>query len=106
MVPDFIARLANWLLALIKNLFDSVVLLLKDLGAWALDVVFDLIDLAMSSLDTTLPENPFPGYWNSLPSDVVGMAGAIGISEAMGIIVAALVVRFLLQLIPLVRWGS
>lgn len=106
MVPSFIAKVVNWLLALIKNLFESFVLLLKDLGAWVLDVIFDLIDLAMSGLDAILPNNPFQSYWNALPGQVTGMAIAIGFQEAMGIIVAALLVRFLLQLIPFVRWGS
>lgn len=106
MVPDFIARLANWLLALLKNLFDSLVLLLKDLGAWTLDVVFDLIGLAMEGLDSVMEANPFQGWWNGLPTEVTGMANAIGLPEAMGAIIAALVVRFLLQLIPFVRWGS
>lgn len=106
MVPSFIARLVTWLLALVKNLFDSFVLLLKDLGAWALDVLFDLIDLVLTGFDSVLPENPFQSYWNGLPSDVTGMAVAIGLPEAMGIIVAALTIRFLLQLVPFVRWGS
>lgn len=106
MVPDFIARLASWLLALLKNLFDSLVLLLKDLGAWTLDVIFDLIELAMEGLSTVLPDNPFQGWWNSLPLEVTGMANALGLPEALALIVGALIVRFLLQLIPFVRWGS
>lgn len=106
MVPDFIARFANWLLALIKNLFDSFVLMLKDLGAWTLDIIFDVVEAAMTGLDALLPDNPFQGWWNSLPPEVNGMANALGLPEALGLIVAALVVRFLLQLIPFVRWGS
>lgn len=106
MVPSFIARLVNWLLALVKNLFDSFVILLKDLGAWVLDICFDLIDLVMQGFDGVLPDNPFQSYWNGLPGEVTGMAVAIGLPEAMGIIVMAITVRFLLQLVPFVRWGS
>ncbi|MNR68921.1 hypothetical protein D3C85_1938070 [compost metagenome] len=45
-------------------------------------------------------------YFALIPPDVGNMLGVIGLTQSLAIIVAALVVRFLLQTIPFVRWGS
>ncbi len=41
-----------------------------------------------------------------IPPEAVNMLGLIKVPQAIAIIVAALVIRFTLQTIPFVRWGS
>ena len=45
-------------------------------------------------------------YYSMIPPEVGQMLGAIGVTQAITIIVAALVIRFILQTVPFVRWGS
>lgn len=78
-------------------LSDSVVSILQ-LGV---DYVIDVI----SSWDVT-PILDATSYWNYLPSTAINVLGAIGLHYAMSIVISALLIRFVLQLIPFVRLGS
>lgn len=48
----------------------------------------------------------FANSFGSLPVEIVGMATLLDLPRALGIVVCALVIRFVLQMIPFVRWGS
>jgi len=41
-----------------------------------------------------------------LPAGLIGLLVALGFGSAMKMVICALVIRFFLQMIPLVRWGS
>lgn len=58
----------------------------------ALDGFFDGLDIAQ--------------HINSLPPEVTFYASALGLSEAMTMIIISITIRFLLQLIPFIRLGS
>ena len=45
-------------------------------------------------------------YINGMPTEVLGIVNAIGLGEAIGMIMAAGTARLLMQLIPFVRLGS
>ncbi|AOE85622.1 DUF2523 family protein [Pseudomonas sp. TCU-HL1] len=98
-----ISAVASWLLAVVKRVFDDLWNIVTDLACWVLESVLGLASSALSTID--VPFNP-QTYYGMLPPDVVNMLGVIGLTQALTMIVAALVVRFLLQTIPFVRWGS
>lgn len=45
-------------------------------------------------------------YFNAIPDSTKAMMSMVGFNECISIIVSAILIRFLLQLIPFVRWGS
>lgn len=98
-------QVSEWVLLVIGNFFDSLLLMAKDLFVW---LFASLLALAANALDAISIDFPalFPGLFSALPSEVANVIGLLGLGDALGIIVAALGVRFLLQMIPVVRWGG
>ncbi|MEK7437377.1 MAG: DUF2523 family protein [Pseudomonadota bacterium] len=95
-----------WILTVIASVFVGLWAMLTDLFIFVLDSLFDLVLYIVSGMSwdfTTF--NPVT-YWNQLPADLVSVLNMIGVPIALGMIVAALGIRFILQLVPFVRWGS
>jgi hypothetical protein len=87
--------------SVINTFFD----MLTDFWLYVLD---NLITAAIGFLDVAgqaLTFNPAT-YISGLPPETINIIGLIGLSECVTIITTAIGIRFLLQLIPFVRWGS
>lgn len=68
------------------------------LGIW--DSLLNIVDATLVSvgpIEFTLP---------AIADQYAWMIGALGFSQAIGIFVTAWSIRFVLQMIPFVRWGS
>lgn len=98
-----ISAVATWLLALVKRVFDDLWNIVTDVACWLLEGLLGIASSALSAIDT--PFNP-QTYYGLIPPELGNMLGVIGVTQALSMIVAALLVRFLLQTIPFVRWGS
>lgn len=98
-----ISAFASWLLLLVKRLFLDLWNIITDLACWAFDGLLGIAVAALSAI--SVPFNP-QTYYALIPPETVNMLGAIGVTQALTIVVGALVVRFALQTIPFVRWGS
>lgn len=68
------------------------------LAAW--DSVLGVTDSALSAIGTGGLSMPV------IPSEYAWVLGATGMSQALTIVAGAMGVRFLLQTVPFVRWGS
>lgn len=71
-------------------------------------VIGQLLDLAIGAA-TAVNLQGLPSVataWAGLPSGVVEVLSAIGLTQALSIVVAAIGVRLVLQLIPFTRLGS
>ena len=94
------------ILKYISDITDSIFLFFKDMLFWGLDKLFgfaiSLLDLAGDGLSGL---NPLT-YINAIPDSTKYIMQIIGFNECMSMIVTALIIRFVLQLIPFVRWGS
>jgi len=95
---DFI----DFMWRLVLSLFD----MLKDFFIWIMDglmtiglTMLDGVGALMSGLDIAQ-------YMSFIPPETSYMLTQIGFSQALGMIVTCLSVRFILQTIPFVRWGS
>ncbi|BCX89515.1 hypothetical protein MIN45_P1888 [Methylomarinovum tepidoasis] len=104
---DLLRLITDWA----RWLLDVVVQIFVDLGELALDVVWGALDSIISvavGLLSALPAPSFDlaGALGGLPAEMINVAGLIGLGQAIGIVIAALGVRFVLQMIPFVRWGS
>lgn len=101
-----ITGLAAWLIGLVKAAFLAVFDLAKDAVCWALDGFMGVAVGAANLLDVSALSSYASGMWSGLPGEVLNVLGLIGLGTALQIIGAALVIRFVLQTVPFVRWGS
>lgn len=98
-----IAGFAEWFLAVFLQIFEDIWNLVTDAFIWVFD---SLLGIASSALSTiSIPFDP-QIYYAMIPPEVGQLMGYIGVPQAIAMIVGALVVRFILQTIPFVRWGS
>lgn len=98
-----IAGLAKWFLDVFKQIFIDMWNLVTDMFCWVLDSALSLASSIVSAI--TVPFDPGT-YYAMIPAEMANVLGLIGIPQAISMIVAALAIRFLLQLIPFVRLGS
>ena len=105
---DWLKERLVQIVAWIGNLFLSVFValwdILKDVFCWLFESLLDLVLLAIQQLDLSGLEG-FNG-WGSLPSDMINILQLMGLHQAIGIVLAAGLIRLVLQLIPFVRLGS
>lgn len=98
-----IVGFAEWVLLLVKQVFVDAWNVVTDVLCWGLDQAMQLAASLLNTID--IPFNP-QTYFSMIPADAVQMMGYIGVTQSLAMIVAALVIRFALQTIPFVRWGS
>jgi hypothetical protein len=94
-IIDFFWRLVLSIFDMLKDLFYFIIEALMMVGVTILNGLGSL----MSGLDIA----PF---FSALPAETLSIMTQIGISQALGMIVTCLGIRFILQMIPFVRWGS
>jgi hypothetical protein len=87
---------------LVLSVFD----MLKDLFYWLMEQLFTVGILILEGVGSLISGLSVAQYISALPSQTAHTMSIIGISEAMGMVITCLGIRFLLQLIPFVRWGS
>lgn len=100
------AGLAAWIAALVVAMFAAWWLLGTDLGCWLFEQVLLLVIAILNglSIDFSLFD---PGqYISSMPSELSSAITSLRIGEAFAIILAAIIIRVTLQLIPFTRLGS
>jgi hypothetical protein len=88
-------------------LLSMIYCFLLDMIASFRDIFIDGWDSVLGVLDSTLALIGTGGLTLPIiPNEYAWILGATGMSQALTIIAGALGVRFLLQTIPFVRWGS
>lgn len=100
-----IASLLSWFGNLFVAAFVALWDLSRDVPAWVFDQVMQVAVSAVGAVDVSGISANLSGF-GSIPANVMEVMGAIGLGQALGIISAALAVRFTLQLIPFTRLGS
>ncbi|MEZ3137140.1 DUF2523 family protein [Stutzerimonas kunmingensis] len=94
---------AQWLLSVFKQIFIDLWNIATDAICWLFEGLMSIAVGALNAIET--PFDP-QTYYSLIPPETVQMMGAIGVTQAITIVVGALVIRFTLQTIPFVRWGS
>lgn len=92
----------DFLYALLLTLGD----MFKDLFLWFLEQLLEVGEMLLSGVGDMLSGLDIASYFSAIPSETAYILNAIGLSQALGMIVTSLGIRFLLQMIPFVRWGS
>ena len=96
----------SWLLGLVGTIFVGLWALLSDFLLFCFDQVLDLVSYVVSGMSWDFSGFTAATYWNQLPADLISTLNLIGVPAALALIGAALAIRFVLQIIPFVRWGS
>lgn len=119
-IKEFFISIFNAVIDKINNLFVDFWKVITDFFKSAMLTIFDVLKdflyfvfdaflgLLVFILDTI--GNAFNlvniSNWINFPPEVANMIGLIGLSQAMGLIMSAIVIRMALQLIPFTRLGS
>jgi len=90
-----------------QAILSMIYCFLMDMIASFRDVWIEAWDSVLGVLDSTLAAIGTAGLsLPVIPNEYAWILGATGMSQALTIIAGALGVRFLLQTVPFVRWGS
>lgn len=103
-IIDTIVAFGDWLLGLVKKVFEAVWDFVQDGICWAFDKLLSAAVSLVGGVDTSGVSQV--GAWGTLPSEILNILGLLGFGQCMGIIAAAIAIRLGLQLIPFVRLGS
>ena len=87
---------------IVLSLFD----MLKDFFIWIMEQLMTVGITLLDGIGSLMSGLNIAQYMAFRPSETAHTMAIIGISEALGMIVTCLTIRFLLQTIPFVRWGS
>lgn len=101
-----IVGLAGWIGALAVAAFAAFWLLGTDLGAWLFEQVLNVAIFALNAVSFDSQTFNPGAYISALPPEVTNMLGLLKIGESLAIILAAILLRITLQLIPFTRLGS
>lgn len=104
-IYNWLADGLTWLLNLAGRVITAIKDILVDVACWVLDQFLTIAQSALGALDFSA-FSTFAGYWNLLPAETVNFLGLIGFGYAMSIVIAAILIRLVLQLIPFTRLGS
>lgn len=96
----------GWLLVQVKSALLTLWDMFTDLLLMVVDLFMSVGLYALEGMSQTLELVNITNYINGMPTEVLGIVNAIGLGEAIGMIMAAGTVRLLMQLIPFVRLGS
>ena len=104
---EWVSDALGWIATLAESLVLTILEMLKDLFCWCAEQIFTLLLHILNQLPTgpLLSFSP-QSYIGSLAAEIVNMLGLLGAGTCLTMIVAALIVRFFLQLIPFTRLGS
>lgn len=102
---DLLRMALRWFSDLFVAVFVAVWNVLTDLICWVVEKMLDLALSAVQGLDVSAITSQL-SVLGDIPGEVMNVLSLLGVGQAIGIITAAIVIRFVLQLIPFVRLGS
>ncbi len=103
---DFINNLWNDFTAYAESLMLTFMDFMKDFLFFVLEQLMTIAVYAIGSIGDSLSAIAPTQYIDAIPPETKHMLQICGINECMGMIVTTITVKFLLQTIPFVRWGS
>lgn len=90
----------------VQGLFIPLAWLLSDLAVYIFAGLLNLVSATVGKLDSLPGADLIGMYWSAIPDEYKELTIRLRVLEALGLILAAIVVRFTLQLIPFTRLGS
>jgi len=103
---DWLANTYNEFIDFLYRLLLSLVTILEDFFIWSLEQLLSVGELLLNSVGSLMSGLDIASYFSLIPPETAYYLNILGVSQALGMIATCLGIRFLLQLIPFVRWGS
>ena len=103
---NWLADRWNDLIDLVLSLLLSLWDMLNDLICFIMESFFSFIVDLVNGLNSTFTAFNITNYLSVLPDSVTNMMSLVGVNDVSKIIVSALIIRFILGLIPFVRIGG
>lgn len=101
-----IVRIGGLLVLLFGLYWASLEGTLKKVLLWFMEQVLKAGAVILDQAGIQPPAFDPSTIWGGMPVMVLQMLGDLGVWEALSIIILAYGVRFMLQTVPFVRWGS
>lgn len=98
--------LFGWVLVQLKSFLLTLWDILTDILLMVVDLFMSIGLYALQGMAEALALVNVTNYINDMPAEVLGIVNAVGLGEAIGMVMAAGTARLLIQLIPFVRLGS
>lgn len=103
---DWFAEVWNDFVDFAYRLLLSLIDMLKDLFIWIIEQLMKVAKAAIDGIGSMVGGLDVSSYFSAIPPETGYYLNILGVSQALGMIVTCLTIRFLLQLIPFVRLGS
>lgn len=103
---DWLANRWNDLIDFLWRLVLSVYDMLKDFFFWIFESILDVSIFFLDGVGSIVGALDVAQYFSAIPPETSYILSLIGVSQALGMIVSCLGIRFIIQMIPFVRWGS
>lgn len=102
-----IVNLWRWLRDVVGNVFDSAIAAVEDIAAWFIDNLLGAgVEMIAAMPVDELDQSSVTGALAVLPFEILNVLWVLNVAHALGIVATAYGIRFALQTIPFVRWGS
>jgi len=105
-VQDKYNEFTTWLLDLIKSTLLTFFDMVKDVFYWIFETILDFIITLLDGLELGFDTLSVSTLVGNLPAETKQIMGLIRLDECILIILAAIILRLTLQLIPFTRLGS
>ena len=96
----------NNIITFVKDLLESLLLMLVDFFSMIFESLLDLVKTATDGIFDRIDTSMLTNAMGNVPAQIIHVATMVGVGECIGIITAALIIRFIIQLIPFIRLGS
>lgn len=103
---SWLGSIPSWFYGLFKDFLSSLFDMLGDVAAYILDNILHGVAALIGLIPVSTTTFNATTLLSGAPAEFIGMLIAIRVPEALGIVVAALGIRFLLGLIPFIRVGG
>lgn len=103
---NWLQKLSDWFIGLLKPLYDAFIALMHDLFMWVVDLVLGALGALISSIPAPafLSNNSIGSLVNQLPPFSLYIAGQLGIHDAMVILLSGVLFRLARKFFTLGQW--
>lgn len=106
---SFSRAVITWCIDLLKVILTTFWDIAEDFLCWFFDVCFSVAQTMLELFVVQAASNWYQeldSSLNGMPSEVLSVFHDVGLDYSVGIIMSAYAMRFVMQIIPFVRWGS
>jgi len=102
-MKGFLDYIIDSFVTIVTVLVVDIFELLKDIGFWVVEKVLQVGIWAMSLVTGSFTSIDISSQWGRVPITTLHFMDYLNMAECVGMIVSALIVRFVLNFVPFVR---